>query len=70
MNSWIRWNDPTPPIRVERAIISEPSGSVSKVNKESEVKTVAVSSALLPSLFCAMTEKTANAKIGEAMGEM
>ena len=54
----------------ESAIISEPSGSVSKVNREREVKTVAVSSVLLPSLSRAITEKTANARIGEAMGEM
>ena len=50
--------------------MSEPSGSVSKVNRESDVKTVAVSSALVPSLFCPMTEKTANAKMGDAIGEM
>jgi hypothetical protein len=54
----------------ERAMMSEPSGSVSRVNKDREVKTVAVSSAALPSLFCAMTEKTAKARIGDAMGEM
>lgn len=63
-------NDPTPPIKEERAMMSDPSGSVRSVNSESEVKTVAVSRVLLPSLFCAMIEKTANARIGDTIGEM
>ena len=54
----------------ERAMMSEPRGSVSRVNRDRDVKTVAVSSVLFPPLFCAITEKTANAKIGDAMGEM
>ena len=48
----------------------DPRGSVRSVNSEREVKTVAVSSVLRPSLFCAMIEKTANAKMGDTIGEM
>jgi hypothetical protein len=51
-------------------MMSDPSGSVSSVNSEREVKTVAVSSVSLPSLFWAMIEKTANARMGDTIGEM
>lgn len=54
----------------ERAMMSEPRGSVSRVKRDKDVKTVAVSSVLLPPLFCAITEKTANARMGDAMGEI
>ena len=57
-------------MRDERAIMSEPRGSVSNVKRERDVKTVAVSRLLPPSLFLAMIEKTAKAKIGDAIGEM
>ena len=54
----------------DRAMIKEPSGSVSNVNNERDVKTVAVSSELSPSRSFAMIEKTAKARMGETMGEM
>ena len=70
MNSWILLKDPMPPIRAESAIISEPSGSVSKVKREREVNTVAVSS-VFPSLpFWATMENTAKARIGDTIGEI
>lgn len=63
-------NDPTPPMSEESAMMRDPRGSVRSVNSEREVKTVAVSSVLWPPLFCAMIEKTANAKMGDTIGEM
>ncbi len=50
--------------------MSDPNGSVRSVNSEREVKTVAVSSVLPPSVFFAMTEKTANARMGDTIGEI
>jgi hypothetical protein len=70
MNSWILWKEPMPPINDERAIMSEPRGSESSVNRESEVKTLAVSSVLVPSLCWARTENTANARTGDTIGEI
>jgi hypothetical protein len=69
-NSWILLKDPTPPMSDERAMMSDPNGSVRSVNSEREVKTVAVSSVLPPSVFFAMTEKTANARMGDTIGEI
>jgi hypothetical protein len=51
-------------------MMRDPRGSVSSVNSEREVKTVAVSSVLLPLLLRAMREKTANARMGDTIGEM
>jgi len=50
-------------------MISEPSGSDSKENKESEVKTFAVSSVVSP-FFFAMIEKTAKVRMGDTTGEI
>jgi hypothetical protein len=55
-------------MNVRRDIMRELSGSASNVNKDSEVKTLAVSSVSLPPLFRATTEKTANVRIGAATG--
>jgi hypothetical protein len=57
-------------MRDESAIISEPSGSVSKVKRERDVNTVAVSSVFSPLAFWATRENTANAKMGDTIGEM
>lgn len=51
------------------AIISELSGSARSVKRDNEVKTVAVSSVLVPRLFSARRENTVKARIGETMGE-
>jgi len=50
-------------------MMSEPRGSVSNVKRDKEVNTVAV---LKPPLspFREIRENTANAKIGDTMGEM
>lgn len=69
-NSCILWNDPTPPISDESAIISEPRGSVSRVKRDRDVNTVAVSKLPPPFLFLAIIEKTAKAKIGDTIGDM
>ena len=69
MNSWIRLNEPTPPMSDINAIISELSGSARSVKRDNEVKTVAVSSVLVPRLFSARRENTVKARIGETMGE-
>jgi len=62
-------NDPTPPMSEDNAMMSEPRGSVSNVKRDKEVNTVAV---LKPPLspFREIRENTANAKIGDTMGEM
>jgi hypothetical protein len=70
MKSCIRLNEPTPPINEDNAIISELSGSASSVNKESDVKTVAVSRVLAPLLLAASIENTAKARIGDTIGDM
>jgi hypothetical protein len=57
-------------MRDDSAMISEPSGSVSKVKRESDVNTVAVLSVPPPLLFEATMENTAKARIGETIGEM
>jgi hypothetical protein len=54
----------------ERAIISELSGSARSVNRDSDVKTVAVSSVLEPLLFAASIENTAKARMGDTIGEI
>ena len=54
----------------ERAMMSDPRGSERRVNRESEVNTFAVSSVLVPSLFCARTENTAKARTGDTIGEI
>lgn len=54
----------------ESAIISELRGSARSVNRDSDVKTVAVSSVSSPLLFAARIEKTAKARIGDTIGEM
>jgi hypothetical protein len=69
MNSWIRLNDPTPPMSAESAMMRELNGSARSVKSEREVKTLAVSSVLAPLLFAASTENTAKARMGERIGE-
>jgi hypothetical protein len=70
MNSWILLNEPTPPISADNAIIRELSGSARSVNRESDVKTVAVSRVLEPSFLAASIENTAKARIGDTIGEI
>ncbi len=53
--SWIRSKQPTAPIKVAIAIIRDVRGSVRRANRDSEVKTLAVSSVPLR-LFCAKIE--------------
>ena len=69
-NSCILWNDPTPPMSDESAMISDPRGSVSRVKRERDVNTVAVSKLPPSYLLLAMIEKTAKAKIGDTIGDM
>jgi hypothetical protein len=66
----MRWNEPTDPIKVTSVMMSDCRGSDKRVNKESEVKTLAVSRVTPLLLFRAMTEKTANVTIGAATGVM
>jgi len=51
-------------------MINELRGSARSVNRDSEVKTFAVSSVLPLLLFAANREKTANARMGDTMGEI
>ena len=51
-------------------MIRDPRGSVRRVKRESEVKTLAVSKVAPPSLLRASTEKTAKVAMGETTGEM
>lgn len=51
------------------AIISELSGSAKSVKRDKEVKTVAVSSVLVPPLFSARRENTVKARMGDTIGE-
>jgi hypothetical protein len=54
----------------DNAIISELRGSARSVKRDRDVNTVAVSSVLPPSLFAASMENTANARMGDTMGEI
>lgn len=67
-NSCIRRKLPTPPMKLESDMISEPSGSDRRVKSDKEVNTFAVSSVVLP-LLRARMEKTAKVKMGATTGE-
>jgi hypothetical protein len=54
----------------DNAIMRELRGSARRVKSDRDVNTVAVSSVLPPSLFAASIENTANARIGDTIGEM
>jgi hypothetical protein len=54
----------------DSAMMSELRGSARSVKRDSDVNTVAVSSVLVPLLFAASIENTANARIGDIIGEM
>ena len=66
----MRWNEPTDPMKVTKVIISDWRGSDKRVNKDREVKTLAVSRVVPSLLLRAITEKTANVTIGAATGVM
>lgn len=52
----------------DKDMMSELSGSDSSVNSDRDVKTFAVSSVLVPLLFCARMENTAKVRIGDRSG--
>jgi hypothetical protein len=56
-------------MKLARAMMRDPSGSVNNEKRESDVNTLAVSSVFPPPPFLASIEKTANVKIGDATGE-
>jgi len=51
-------------------MMSDPNGSDNKVKRDRDVNTFAVSSVVVPSLFCAKIENTAKVRIGDATGEI
>lgn len=67
-NSWIRWIEPTEPMKFVKAMISDPSGSERSVNSERDVKTRFVSSVLPLPLLRARTENTVKVRIGATTG--
>ena len=68
-NFWILWKDPTPPMNEDIAIMRELSGSDNSVKSDNDVKTLAVSSVLVPLLFWARVANTANVRMGDMSGE-